>query len=347
MMRHDDPIFHDALFRNKRKHGGFCVVEPPTPPLEAPVADTHAHLEMLPSAPLALARCAVHGVGFICDIVDVCEKASGRSAYNLLDTWLAQAQHYLEDGSAASGDGSEAERFGPVPNVFLASGDGSEAERFGPVPSVFKLPHVRVAVGCHPHNARHYSPEAQALLVERLRDPLTCALGEVGLDFHYDFSPRDTQREVFRRQIALAHEANLPLILHLREAHEEAFAIMEAEGFPAAGTLLHCYNLDTATLEPWLARDCFVALGGPLTFKKSEELRGAALSVPRNRLLIETDAPFMAPEPMRGMSCGPEHVIFTAARLAEVFSCEAGEARRLFLEDLYRSALNLLDRGRV
>ena len=133
-------------------------------------------------------------------------------------------------------------------------------------------------------------------------------------------------------------------MLHVREAHDEAFSLMQEEGFPEAGTLLHCFNLDWATLEPWVEAGCHVAFGGPLTFKKADEVREAASKVPLDRLLTETDAPYMTPEPMRGMVCGPDHVLFTAERLAEVRGCAPGPKRAAFLRQLLANARELLDR---
>ena len=206
------------------------------------------------------------------------------------------------------------------------------------------MPRIRIATGCHPHNAKHYDDALEAALRERLADPRVCAVGEIGLDYHYDFSPRDDQRQAFRRQVRLAKECGLPVVLHVREAHDEAFSLMQEEGFPEAGTLLHCFNLDWATLEPWVEAGCHVAFGGPLTFKKADEVREAASKVPLDRLLTETDAPYMTPEPMRGMTCGPEHVLFTAERLAEVRGCAPGPERAAFLRQLLANARGLLDR---
>lgn len=206
------------------------------------------------------------------------------------------------------------------------------------------MPRVRIAVGCHPHNAKFYNDGLEADLRALLMDPRVSALGEIGLDYHYDFSPRDDQRDAFRRQIRLAKECGLPIALHLREAHDEALAIMREEGFPEAGTLLHCFNLDWATLEPWVEADCYVAFGGALTFKNADDTREAAARVPANRLLTETDAPYMTPEPMRGITCLPDHVLFTAACLAEVRGCEPGTAREAFLAQLMDNARALLDR---
>lgn len=325
MSNPEEPLFKDALFRNRRKKGAYRLVAAPTPPLEAPVADTHAHLDMLKDVPLVLARCALNKLDFICSIVDPHED-EGR-AYQFADRWRQEAESIL-------------------PEIIQGTQEvlGSEGAPFDFEVSSPRIPHIRVACGCHPHNAKYYDEALETILLERLHDPRTCAVGEVGLDYHYDFSPREQQREVFRRQIQIAHSSGLPLILHLREAHEDALKIMDEEGFPQAGVLLHCFNLDYETLKPWLERDCFAAFGGPLTFKKSDETREAAAKVTLSRLLTETDAPYMTPEPMRGMVCGPEHAIFTAEKLAEVYGCEPGEERRAFLEAIHRNAQGLLDR---
>ena len=169
-------------------------------------------------------------------------------------------------------------------------------------------------------------------------------MGEIGLDYHYDLSPREDQRRAFRRQIRLAHTTGLPAALHVREAHDEAFAILREEGFPEPGTLLHCFDLDWETLEPWVDRGCFVALGGALTFKRCQDTRDAVARTPRNLLLTETDSPYMTPEPMRGMPCGPAHTVFTAACMAEVLGCETEKARNEMLAQIAQNARALLDR---
>lgn len=201
-------------------------------------------------------------------------------------------------------------------------------------------------MGCHPHNAKHYDDALEAVLRERLHDARVSALGEIGLDYHYDLSPREDQREAFRRQIRLAKEAGLPVILHMREAHDDGFAILEEEGFPEAGTLLHCFNLDAAEMARWVEAGCFIAFGGPLTFKRADDVREAARLVPVDRLLTETDAPYMTPEPLRGTTCGPEHVVFTAAVLADVRGLEGDRtpARWELMRQTCQNALALLDR---
>lgn len=199
-------------------------------------------------------------------------------------------------------------------------------------------------MGCHPHNAKHYDDALEQALVDRLADPRVCAVGEIGLDYHYDLSPRDVQRDAFRRQLRVAKQAGLPVVLHIREAHDDAFAILQEEGFPQAGTLLHCFNLDWAELERWVDAGCHVAFGGPVTFKHADEVREAAAKVPVELLLTETDAPYMTPEPLRGTTCGPEHVLFTAEKLCEVRGLAFGEERETFLRTLLDNAHALLDR---
>ena len=327
-MDRDEPLFRDALFRQKRKKGAWREVEAPV--LGAPVADTHAHLLMLSDPALALARAGFHGLRFVETITDPAE--DGFTTFEKLPLWEAAATQELRaitqgaERAAADDTGALGDRAaGPAPH--------------GPI-----IPQVRIAVGVHPHNAKDYTPELEAALREHLRDRRVSAVGEIGLDYHYDFSPRDAQRDVFRAQIRLAKEAGLPICLHMREAHDDGFAILEEEGFPNAGTLLHCFNLDAAELARWVEAGCYIAFGGPVTFKKADEVREAAALVPLNRLLTETDSPYMTPEPLRGINCEPAHTVFTANKLCEVRGAETPEARAALLTQLYENAQSLLNR---
>ena len=312
------PPERDFAFYQRRKHDKWREVPAPEPALEAPVADSHAHIHMLPDPAWELARCAVNGVDHVCMIVDPSE--DGARPFDELDEWVRSA---------------EAQTTACAPS-------GAAVERVT----------VSVAVGVHPHNAKLYCEDIEAELLERLADPRVAALGEIGLDYHYDLSPRDVQRSVFRRQIALAKERNVPIALHLRggedpqadDAHAEAFSILEEEGFPEAGTLLHCCALPPDELRPWVEAGCFIAYGGALTFKNADAAREGARIVPEDRLLVETDSPYMTPEPMRGAACTPAHVVFTAARLAEVRGVAPGEQRRAFLERLHDNTLAFLGR---
>ena len=335
--------FRDALFRKKRKHG-WRVMEAPSPVLEAPVADTHAHLVLLSDPALSLARCAVQGVDFVCTITDAVE--DGRATYDMLDAWRGEALSMLADvfentRSAMAACRDEAAVAGaPIPSRMTA--DEWRANRC-PCADV-AIPRVRVAAGVHPHVASRWDAEAQARLRAMLADPRTAALGEVGLDYHYDLSPRDVQRDVFRRQVAIAHECGLPLVLHMRDAHDDGFAILEEEGWPAAGVLLHCCSVGPEELSRWIERGSYVAFGGAVTFSRSDDLRASAKIVPEDRLLVETDAPYMAPVPFRGLECGPEFSVFTAAYLADLRGAAAGEGRRAFLAAVRANAARLLDR---
>jgi TatD DNase family protein len=205
------------------------------------------------------------------------------------------------------------------------------------------LPTVRVILGVHPHNAKDFTPEVEGEMRRLARRALTSAVGEIGLDYFYDHSPRDVQREAFRRQLALAQEVGLPAVVHLRDAHEDGEAILIESGLPEAGCVLHCYNLGPELMDRFLKLGCMVSFAGPATFKKAEEVREAASLVPLERILTETDCPFMAPEPFRGRKNEPAFVVFTAARIAEA----RGETPVAFAAAAYANALRLLDRSRA
>ncbi|MDO5118153.1 MAG: TatD family hydrolase [Eggerthellaceae bacterium] len=332
-MDYTEPTFSDALFYQKRKHGKYRVVAAPT--IGAAIADTHAHIQMLPDPALFLAKALVWGVDFVCDICDVCEDAD--TAFENLSSYQADAIPLAHDLVASTLSLSDDD---PV----IVQTKEQIRERIS-IAGWDDGVRIRIAVGCHPHNAKDFDGEAQSRLKALLSDARVCAIGEIGLDYHYDFSPRPVQIEVFRAQIRMAHEFGLPISLHIREAHDEAFRILVEEGFPKAGVLLHCFNLDAETLEPWLEHDCFVAFGGPLTFKASDYVREAARLVPTNRLLTETDAPYMAPEPMRGVVCGPQHTVYTADVLARTLGCETPDDRAALFGQLMENAKGLLDRA--
>ena len=340
------PPVRDCGFYQRRKHDKWREVAPPEPALESLVADSHAHIHMLPDPAWELVRCAANGVDYLCMIVDPAE--DGSRPFDELDAWVAQAARYLESGSGVDGDAVLPEpstvpvRSESKPDESAASA-ASAGGLSAAVASGLQAPHVRIAVGVHPHNARSYDAEMEKTLLERLSDSRVGALGEIGLDYHYDFSPRDVQRRVFERQVAIAKEMGLPIALHLRagddpvadDAHREAFEILQTVGFPGAGTLLHCCALPPDELRPWVEAGCYVAYGGAITFKNADAAREGARIVPEDRLMVETDSPYMTPEPMRGAACTPAHVVFTAARLAEARGIEPGGNRARFLAQLH------------
>lgn len=329
----DIPQFEDLLFRQKRKHGKFRVVPAPVPCTH--VADTHAHVHLLEDPVLEFAKCAAWGVSFVCDIVDIHE--DDESVFDYLETARRSYSDVLLDSYHTTFDVIEEEQV--VPGVELDSCLPPDFDE-GALADV----RLRFAVGCHPHNAKHYDDALEERLIARLADAQVCAVGEIGLDYHYDLSPRAVQQEVFRRQLRLAHKTGLPVALHLREAHDDAFRILQEEGFPEAGVLLHCCSLSPDEIKPWVEAGCYFAYGGTLTFKNGDVCRAGALTVPRDRLLTETDSPYMTPEPMRGMPCGPAHTIFAADKLCEVFGCTSFDERLELLDQIRNNALALLDR---
>ena len=271
------------------------------------IADTHAHLDMLDDPALALATAARAGIGFIATVADASEDAE--RTYAELSVWLEAASAILSaDGPATGTD----------------------------------APLVRLIVGVHPHNAKAFTLEVETRMRRLAADPRTCAIGEIGLDYHYDYSPRDVQREVFERQLRIAHDLNLPVVIHLREAHDDGEAILTAVGVPSAGCILHCYNLGPELLGRFLDLGCTVSFAGPVTFKKATDVREAAALVPAGRILTETDCPFMAPEPFRGRTNEPAYTVFTAARIAEA----RGESLPEFATAAWQAALALLNRER-
>ncbi len=176
-------------------------------------------------------------------------------------------------------------------------------------------PRLFAAVGVHPHEARTWSPEVRAGLVALAARPRVVAIGEVGLDFHYDHSPRDDQRRAFREQLALADELGLPVVLHVREAYDEALDLLAARA-PARRGVAHCFTGTRAQALGFVALGFCVSFSGVVTFKNAAEIQEAARAVPEDHLLVETDCPYMAPMPHRGKRCEPAFVADTLRGLA-------------------------------
>ena len=196
---------------------------------------------------------------------------------------------------------------------------------------------VLFTVGTHPHNAGEEADIPAARLVELSRHPRCVAIGEAGLDFHYDRSPRDVQRRVFRTHIAAARETGLPLIIHARQADAEMIEILEDEsGRGRFDAVLHCFSSGPELARVGVALGFYVSFSGILTFKSSEELRRIAASVPRDRLLVETDAPYLAPVPHRGRINEPAYVAHTAKSLAETIGVSEAAVAELTTANFYR-----------
>lgn len=180
-------------------------------------------------------------------------------------------------------------------------------------------PDVFASIGVHPHEADAHPDLGTAALVEAARHPKVVAIGECGLDYHYDKSDRESQKARFRAQIAAAREAGLPLIIHTRDAEEDTAAILREEaGKGGVRGVLHCFTGTQWLAEEGLAIGFYVSLSGIVTFKNAKALQEVAKAIPQDRLLVETDAPFLAPVPNRGKTCEPAYVADTAAFLAEL-----------------------------
>jgi TatD DNase family protein len=180
-------------------------------------------------------------------------------------------------------------------------------------------PFVVTSVGLHPHDARHFSAEKGKQMLELAKHPKIVAWGECGLDFYYDHSPRDRQREAFREQLRLAREARLPVIVHSRDAAEETLAIVGEEWAGSGlGGVFHCFGYDYSVAHEALNHGFYISFSGIVTFKTAIAVKETAVDVPLERIVIETDCPFLAPIPHRGKRNEPLFVREVAAEIARL-----------------------------
>lgn len=181
---------------------------------------------------------------------------------------------------------------------------------------------IYAAVGVHPHDAKHFTEADVPVLTEWLtREEKVVALGEIGLDYYYDLSPRDVQRDVFVRQLDLAYELDRPVILHVRDAHGDTLDLLRAHRARLPHCVVHCCSASWESAKIYLDLGCMISFAGPVTFKKSLNLQAVAKNVPLDRLMIETDSPYLAPEPVRGRRNDPTnvaHICRFIARLREM-----------------------------
>lgn len=257
---------------------------------QAPLVDTHAHLlSFWDRDPVeALARAGQAGVAGIVTLYDPVADAEKLADATAFSVWLRAR---LSDAAAAGAD---------MPCRYLA--------------------------GVHPYGAAEYTDAVHAQIVAALADPLCAGVGEIGLDYHFDAdddidaAPHDLQMQVMARQLELACACNVPVELHIRndngdearEAHRDCLAVLREVGIPAAGCVLHCFGEDRTTMEAFVELGCHIAFGGAATFKRNEAVREAFAACPLDRILFETDCPYMAPEPIRGLECEPAMIAQTA-----------------------------------
>jgi TatD DNase family protein len=200
-----------------------------------------------------------------------------------------------------------------------------------------RYPSVYCSVGTHPHYAHEEPDVTTGDLVARTKHPKVVAIGEAGLDYHYDFSPRDVQEQGFRRHIAAARETGLPLVIHTREADADTARILEEEtGKGAFPAVLHCFTSGRDLALKGIALGLYVSFSGIVTFKKSDELRAIAAELPADRILVETDSPYLAPGKFRGKRNEPSFVVETAKTIAAARGVPFDALARQTTENFFR-----------
>jgi TatD DNase family protein len=199
------------------------------------------------------------------------------------------------------------------------------------------------SIGIHPHDAKDRNTE---YIKRFINSQKIIAIGEIGLDFYRDYSPRDTQREIFIEQIAIAKEFKLPIILHCRNAHNELIEILRNERAYEVGGIMHCFSGDYRLAKEYIDMGFLISIAGNITFKKAQNLRDSLTKVPIEKVVIETDSPFLAPEPFRGKGNKPEYIIHTANKVAEIKGLSIDDVARITLENS-KEILRIYDSERI
>lgn len=201
--------------------------------------------------------------------------------------------------------------------VAIGTGDGPPDLEAG-IRLADAYPFIYATVGVHPHEAAKVTAETWPELIALTAHPKCVAVGEIGLDYHYDFSPRDVQKQIFVRQMEIAREAGKPIIIHTREAWGDTVALIRDHWPAAGGGIFHCFSGGPAEAQQALDLGFHISFSGIVTFPKATDIQEAARLVPSDRILVETDAPYLAPIPYRGKRNEPAYVVDTAKRLAEL-----------------------------
>lgn len=221
-----------------------------------------------------------------------------------------------------------------VTRCLLAGSDMQTSERI--VGLTWEVPAVYGAVGIHPHEAKFFRDSDLGLLADWLTLPRVVAVGEIGLDYYYDHSPRSMQREVFEKQLHFAYERKVPVILHIRDAHGEMLEILSAQHQKLPAGVLHCFGGSVESAKQYLDMGFYLSFAGPVTFKSATNLAKVAAYCPQDRLLVETDSPYLAPVPMRGKRNEPAFVRFVAQKVAEIRGIELEELSEITFENTCR-----------
>ncbi len=235
------------------------------------------------------------------------------------DAAIARAESAGVDGFVVVGVGRD---LGPARHAVALAGRLSDR--------------VGAAVGIHPHDAATWSKEVHDELAGLARSEAVVAVGEIGLDYHYDHSPRDTQRDVFARLVALARKVKKPIVIHTREAAADTLALLESEGARDVGGVIHCFSEDRPFAERALDLGFDLSFSGIVTFKGARAIHEVAAWAPLDRILVETDSPYLAPVPLRGKPCEPAYIVHTAKRVAELRGVTVDDVARATTENAER-----------
>ena len=236
-----------------------------------------------------------------------------------MDPFLVDSHAHLDDSQFGADREAVIERAhaAGVKYLLAVSGGGGADEFASAVPIAEEFEWIYASIGIHPHEAQHATEAHLDRIPELAKNPKVIAIGEIGLDYHYDHSPRKIQQSVFIRQLEIARELKLPIIIHCREAWADLTRIIESHWNSAGlGGILHCFSGSLADAQKFIEWGFLISFAGPVTFKKADELRVIARELEPDSLLVETDCPYLAPVPYRGKRNEPAFVLETTRTLA-------------------------------
>lgn len=196
--------------------------------------------------------------------------------------------------------------------------------------------HVYGVVGIHPHDAKTWTDDCAERLAQWVKEERIVGIGEIGLDYYYDHSPRDVQKEVFVKQLLLARELDRPAVFHVRDAHGDVLDLLRANRSQLPAGVVHCYSGSVESAREYLDMGFYISFAGPITFKNANKLLDVAKYVPQDRILVETDSPYLAPVPMRGRRNEPTFVQYVAQTVAELRGISAEEMAQTAFENTCR-----------
>jgi TatD DNase family protein len=250
----------------------------------------------------------------------------------LIDTHCHLDPHYFPEGA----DETLTRARSAGVTGFVCIGVGSLEQTQSALALAGRRADVWATVGVHPHDAAQHDAALDQALSALAEAPRVVAIGEIGLDFHYDHSPRDQQQEVFRRFIALARKLKKPIVIHTRSAPEATLRILTEEKADEVGGIIHCFSENKAFAQRALDLGFDISLSGIVTFKKATDIQEVAAWAPADRILVETDSPYLAPVPVRGKRCEPAYVLHTARFVAGLRGIALEELAQITSENARR-----------